>query len=207
MRRCGECGHWEPAGAPGCERCAALVDEIVEEGWRAFVEREFGTTDPPGERLIAEMVVDEPDRHPWRVVDAAYDRLTCPECGDRLSRGPAGCAPCDLANGFRYSAVEIDRPGVPPGNEHALRVNVAVTRRPYGISAAEVLLRRLSLPILLDGLLPTTAQAQATKAAANAGATESELAALVYGDWGRGQGREGPLPRARLKSGHSTSGS
>ncbi|MEU6724181.1 hypothetical protein ABZ917_10765 [Nonomuraea wenchangensis] len=186
MRRCEECGHWEPAGAPACARCAALVDEIVEEGWRAFVEREFGTADPPGERLIAEMVVDEPDRHPWRVVDAAYDRLTCPECGGRLSRGPAGCAPCDLANGFRYAAVEIDRPGVPPGNEHALRVNVAVTRRPYGVSAAEVLLRRLSLPILLDGLLPTTAQAQATKAAANAGATEAELAALVYGEWGRG---------------------
>ncbi|MEW9548534.1 hypothetical protein [Nonomuraea sp. NPDC050783] len=185
MRRCDGCGHWEPAGAHRCERCAALVDEIVEEGWRAFLEREFGTAAPPGERLVAEMVVDEPDRHPWRVVDAAYDRLTCPECGGRLSRGPATCASCNLADGFRYSAIEIDRPGVPPGNEHALRVNVAVTRRPGGVSAAEVLLRRLSLPILLDGLLPTRAQAQATKAAANDGATEAELAALVYGVWGR----------------------
>ncbi|WP_223167698.1 hypothetical protein [Nonomuraea sp. SYSU D8015] len=210
MRRCGECGHWEPAGAPGCARCARLVDEIVEEGWRAFLEREFGaaslgrravacvtsgapcerdhrhgTAESSDERLIAEMVVDEPDKHPWRVVDAAYDRLTCAECGGRLSRGPASCAACNLANGFRYSAVEIDRPGVPPGNEHALRVNVAVMRRPYGIPESEVLLRRLSLPVLLDGLLPTRAQAQATKAMANNGATEAELAALIYAEWGR----------------------
>ncbi|MDP4508481.1 hypothetical protein [Nonomuraea turcica] len=161
------------------------MDEIVEEGWRAFLEREFDTTEPSDERVIAEMVVDEPDKHPWRVVDAAYDRLTCAECGDRLSRGPATCAACNLAHGFRYSAIEIDRPGVPPGNEHALRVNVSVARRPYGISESEVLLRRLSLPILLDGLLPTTTQAQATKAMANKGATEAELAALIYAEWGR----------------------
>ncbi|WP_228011284.1 hypothetical protein [Nonomuraea phyllanthi] len=183
-RRCPECDHWEPAGAPGCPRCARTVDAIVEEGWRAFLEREFGTSDPPDERLIAEMVVDEPDKHPWRVVDAAYDRLTCPECGGRLSRGPAGCGPCDLANGFRYTAIEIDRPDVPPGNEHALRVNVAVTRRPSGVSASEVLLRRLSLPVLIEGGLPTRAQAQATKALANGGATEAELAALIYREWG-----------------------
>ncbi|MEV3979925.1 hypothetical protein [Nonomuraea sp. NPDC049758] len=183
MRRCEVCGHQEPAGAPDCDRCAGLVDELVEEGWRAFLLAEFGAVAPPDEQLIARMVVDEPDKHPWRVVDAAYDRLTCPECGGRLSRGPAGCASCDLANGFRYSAVEIDRPGVPPGNEHALRVNVAVTRRPYGIAATEVLVRRLSLPVLIEGRLPTTAQAQATKALARKGATEQELAAVIYADW------------------------
>ncbi|WP_245764977.1 hypothetical protein [Nonomuraea jiangxiensis] len=184
MRRCPDCGYWEPAGAPGCARCAERVDGIVEEGWRAFLEREFGTSELPDERLVAEMVVDEPDKHPWRVVDAAYDRLTCVECGDRLSRGPATCATCNQANGFRYVAVEIDRPGVPPGNEHALRVNVAVTRRPYGISDSEVLLRRLSLPVLLAGGLPTRAQAQATKAMAGKGATEAELAAAIYRGWG-----------------------
>jgi hypothetical protein len=165
------------------------VDEIVEAGWRAFLEREFGAVQPPDERLIAEMVADEPDQHLWRVVDAAYDRLTCGECGGRLSRGPASCAACNLANGFRYAAIEIDRPGVPPGNEHALRVNVAVTRRPDGNSASEVLLRRLSLPVLLEGRLPSTAQAQATKAMANKamannGATEEEIAAAIYGEWG-----------------------
>jgi hypothetical protein len=64
-------------------------------------------------------------------------------------------------------------------------VNVAVTRRPDGVSASEVLLRRLSLPVLLDGLLPTSAQAHATKAMANDGATEAELAAVIYAEWCR----------------------
>ncbi|MFG1680188.1 hypothetical protein ACGFNP_08435 [Nonomuraea sp. NPDC049269] len=161
------------------------MDTIVEDGWRAFLERDFGTAGQADERAIAEMVVDEPDRHPWRVVDAAYDRLTCPECGGRLSRGPAGCGPCDLANGFRYVAVEIDRPGVAPGNEHALRVNVSVVRRPYGISAVELLARRLALPILLEGLLPTTQQAQAARAMLNDGASAEEYDAFIHRTWGR----------------------
>ena len=146
--------------------------------------REFGTARSDDEVAIAEMVVDEPDRHLWRVVDGAYDRLTCRECGGRLSRGPAGCAACDLADGFRYVAVEVDRAGVPRGNEHALRVNVAVVRRPYGISELEVLGRRLSLPVLLDGRLPTTAQAQAAREMLNRGATAAEFSAFVRREWG-----------------------
>ncbi|GAA3184084.1 hypothetical protein [Nonomuraea roseoviolacea] len=184
MRRCEECALWEPAGAPGCARCARLVDEIVEEGWRAFLAREFPEVGPQEERAIAELVTDEPDRHQWRVVDAAYDRLTCGECGGGLGRGPVGCGPCDLANGFRFIAVETDRPHVPPGNEHALRVNVAAVRRPHWVSEGELLLRRLSLPVLLEGRLPTTAQAQATRALYNEGASMERIVAAVY-DWGR----------------------
>jgi len=161
-----------------------VVDEIVEAGWREYVEREFGGLATEEERVVAEMVVDEVDGHLWRVVDAAYDRLGCEECGRRLSRGPAGCSACDLAHGFRYAAREVDRPGVPPGNEHALRVNVSVVRRPYGVSEGELLLRRLSLPVLLEGLLPTRQQAQATKALYRKGAGVDELTAAVYDGWG-----------------------
>ncbi|MFF4779593.1 hypothetical protein ACFY05_42945 [Microtetraspora fusca] len=160
------------------------MDEIVESGWREFVTQEFGTLTATDERDIAEMVVDEPNRHLWRVVDAAYDRLTCTECGNRLSRGPAGCTGCDLANGFRYVAIEIDRPGVPPGNEHALRVNISVVRRPSGISWREVLGRRLFLPYLLDGYLPTTRQAQAARALLNVGGTAEDLAEYLNLAWG-----------------------
>lgn len=135
------------------------MDAILEEEWDAFLVRE-GLSDEPE---VAALVAEEPDRYDWRVVDAALDRLVCSECGGPLSRGPVGCAPCELAHGFRYGAVETDRPGVRPGNEHAVRVNVSVVRRPQGISEREVLIRRLLLPGLLSGELPSTGQAQAAR--------------------------------------------
>jgi hypothetical protein len=164
LRRCTECGDYEYGGAPACDTCRALVDGIVEEEWSLFLrhwnvdaERD---QDQAQEKTLAEMVAAEPDQHDWRIVDAAYDRLTCSECGERLSRGPIGCSACDLAHGFRYAAIETDRPGAQPGNEHGVRVNVSVVRRPQTTSEGELLARRLVLPLLLIGLLPTTDQAQ-----------------------------------------------
>jgi hypothetical protein len=178
LRRCPACGGWEYGGVPDCPRCAALVDGIVEDAWREFVVREFGADRAVDERTVAEMVAEEPDRHDWRVVDAALDRLTCEECGGPLGRR-AGCPRCDLAHGFRYAAVETDRPGVPRGNEHAIRVNVSVVRCPRGVSAPELLTRRLFLPALLAGFLPATEQAQRVGALAKRGATAGELARLL----------------------------
>ncbi|WP_157522539.1 hypothetical protein [Herbidospora cretacea] len=145
------------SGAPDCVDCLALVDEVVESAWRAF-SAEYGS---PDELTLAEMVLDEPQCHDWRVVDAAMDRLPCPECGSPPGRGPAGCGPCDLAHGFRFSAAETDREGVPPGNEHAIRVNVAIVRNPHRSgSAADLWGRRAMLAPLLVGWLPPTAEAQ-----------------------------------------------
>ncbi|SDK59075.1 hypothetical protein [Streptomyces indicus] len=162
VRRCAACGEYAYGGAPDCAACRALVDAIVEEPWEAFV-RASGAG-PGEERDLAELVLGEPDRHDWRVVDAAYDRLTCEDCGERLARGPAGCAGCERAHSFRYAAIETDRPGVPAGNEHAVRVNVSVVRRPQMTSAAELLVRRKLLPLLLVGFLPTTREAQRVSA-------------------------------------------
>lgn len=157
-RPCAECGGSEYGGAPACTACRALVDGIVEDEWAGFLRRWDVGDDQ--ETALAEMVAAEPDRHDWRVVDAALDRLVCADCGDRLGRGPVGCPACDRAHGFRYAAIETDRPGVPRGNEHAVRVNVSVVRRPHVTSAGELLLRRLLLPVLLVGFLPTTEEAQ-----------------------------------------------
>ncbi|SHJ44821.1 hypothetical protein SAMN05421803_10696 [Nocardiopsis flavescens] len=156
-RRCTGCGGYEYGGAPACDVCRALVDGVVEEGWAEFA-RDFG--EEADEEELAALVAAEPDRHDWRVLDGALDRLVCTGCGGRLGRGPVGCGPCDLAHGFRYVALEPDRPGVPPGNEHAVRVNVSVVRRPHVTSENELLLRRSALPGLLAGLLPTTEEAQ-----------------------------------------------
>ncbi|WP_437096209.1 hypothetical protein [Streptomyces sp. enrichment culture] len=159
VRRCAECGGYEYSGAPVCTACRELVDSMVEDEWSAFLHR-WDAGGSQEAAALAETVAAEPDRHDWRVVDAVLDRLVRSECGDRLGRGPVGCSACDLAHGFRYAAIETDRPGVPPGNEHAIRVNVPVVRRPQVTSENEVLARRLLLPLLLVGLLPTVEAAQ-----------------------------------------------
>ncbi|MEV0083142.1 hypothetical protein [Saccharopolyspora sp. NPDC050642] len=176
--RCGECGGHEYSGAPDCTRCRTLVDDVVEEEWRRF--RAEWAEEPEAE--VAGLVVAEPDRHDWRVVDAALDRIACDECGGRLGRGPMDCAACNLAHGFRYAAVETDRPGASPLNEHAVRVNVSVVRRPQMTSAQELLVRRLLLPALLVGFLPTTAEAQRVSALVKGGATQDRVVELID-DW------------------------
>jgi hypothetical protein len=163
LRRCAECGGYEYSGAPACAACRALVDGVVEEEW-AVLLCHWDVSGSEQQVALAEMVAAEPDRHDWRVVDAALDRLVCADCGDRLGRGPVGCAACELAHGFRYAAIETDRPGAPPGNEHAVRVNVSVVRRPHVTSENELLVRRLLLPLLLVGFMPTTEQAQRVSA-------------------------------------------
>ncbi|MFI6497691.1 hypothetical protein [Nonomuraea typhae] len=178
MRRCQDCGGVEYGGAPSCARCANLVDALVEDGYRAFLAE----TGLPDEPEPAEMVVAEIKPYDWRVVDAAFDRLTCAQCGDRRGRGPAGCQPCDLDEGFRYAARETDRPGVPPMNEHAVRVGVAVVRNAHRHSPRALLGWRLGLPVVLDGRMFTTDEAQNLRARINKGAGYDELAAELL-EW------------------------
>ncbi|GAA2771871.1 hypothetical protein GCM10020219_047090 [Nonomuraea dietziae] len=106
MERCVECGRWPYAGAPGCRRCLALVDRIIEDGYQAFLKE----LDLEDDVAVAEMIVEEIKGYDWRVVDGAFERLTCGACGSRRGRGPKDCPPCELDEGFRYSAREVDRP-------------------------------------------------------------------------------------------------
>ncbi|MFI9402069.1 hypothetical protein [Nocardia sp. NPDC052316] len=182
LLRCDECGGYEYGGAPDCRRCRLLVDDIIEDEWYHF----FSQWQGEDERDVARLIAAEPDRHDWRIVDAALDRIVCDECGSRLSRGPMNCSACNLAHGFRYAAIESDRPGVPPGNEHAIRVNISVVRRPQLTSAQELLARRLFLPALLVGFLPTTAQAQRISTMIKSDPAPQQASALVD-DWFRNQ--------------------
>ncbi|MEV0687703.1 hypothetical protein AB0I35_27950 [Nocardia sp. NPDC050378] len=175
LARCVECGGYEYGGVPGCGRCRLLVDGIVEQQWRLFL------TDWPteSELEVAELVAAEPDRHDWRIVDGALDQLVCEECGSHLGSGPVDCSACHRAHGFRYAAIETDRPGVPQGNEHAIRVNISVVRRPHVTSAQELLARRLLLPALLVGFLPTIAQAQRISAMIKSDPTPERASAVL----------------------------
>ncbi|MFD1937667.1 MULTISPECIES: hypothetical protein [Nonomuraea] len=179
MERCAECGRWPYGGAPECRRCLALADSVVENGYQAFLA-EHGLDDDPA---LAEMIVDEIKGYDWRVVDAAYERLTCTECGNSRGRGPSGCGPCDLDEGFRYAAREVDRPGVMSRNEHAIRVGIAVLRNGHRHSPMALLSWQIGLPLVLGGQMPTTPQAQAVRARINKGATYEELAAARVPDY------------------------
>jgi hypothetical protein len=56
---------------PKCDRCRRLVEEIIEGEWqRFFLDWQ---SEPATE--VAQLVAAEPDRHDWRVVDAALDRI------------------------------------------------------------------------------------------------------------------------------------
>lgn len=148
------------------ERLAAAIAGIeseVDAAW-AQLRAEFPGA---GDAELAELVLQDTSEHPWRLVDAAMARTACRECGAQLGAGRRGCAACDLADGFRFAAREVDRPGVPRGNEHAIRVASAVARTRDRYAPRARAGYELLLPDLIDGTLPTTPEAQAFQALIN----------------------------------------
>lgn len=131
------------------------------------LRNEWGADVPDAE--LAGLVLDDPSQHLWRTVDAALDRSICPQCGSALGSGQRGCPPCDFADGIRFGAQEPDRPGVPPGNEHAVRVAVTVVRFPHRWPAEAVAGNRIYLPLFAAGDMPTKSQRYALLAALRAG--------------------------------------
>ncbi|WET76598.1 hypothetical protein P3102_20995 [Amycolatopsis sp. QT-25] len=153
-----------PRGGGPAEALVA-VEASIEDRWRRLLEEYGVTAGTEAESDLVELVVTDTSVFEWRVVDAAYDRVDCTDCGNALGAGPTGCGKCDHATGFRFAAIETDKPATPPGTEHALRVATAVarTRHRYGVRARCGF--ELGLPLFLQGELPGTAQAQACRAA------------------------------------------
>lgn len=139
----------------------------LDHGWAGLLAELRVAPGSSDETALAWLVMDDPAAHDWRVVDAALDRLTCPECGAALTRGATSCGRCSYYNGLRFVAREVDRPNVPRGNEHAIRVAFAVAHTRDRYSPRARVGYELLLPALLAGDLPTTPQAQAAKALIN----------------------------------------
>ena len=144
------------------------VENSIDTCWQAFREELGVTAGTPDERTLAETVMQDPSEFDWRIVDGALKQLTCNNCGSGLGTGPLGCPACDQANGYRFAGREVDRPGVPAGNEHALRVSSAVARTRDRYTPRARCGYELVLPDLLAGALPTTVEAQRGKALINA---------------------------------------
>jgi hypothetical protein len=154
------------------------VEDSIDDAWRRFRAESGITAGTADERALAEVVLQDTSEFDWRVVDGALKQLLCPDCDESLGAGPTGCASCDQANGLRFAAREVDRAGVPPGNEHAIRVSSAVARTRHRYSARARTGYELFLPDLLEGALPTTPQAQRMKALVNQ-LTDDELEQLL----------------------------
>ena len=144
------------------------VENSIDTCWQAFHEELGVTAGTPDERTLAETVMQDPSEFDWRIVDGALKQLTCNNCGSGLGTGPLGCPACDQANGYRFAGREVDQPGVPAGNEHAIRVSSAVARTRDRYTPRARCGFELVLPDLLAGALPTTVEAQRLKALINA---------------------------------------
>ncbi|GIH15744.1 hypothetical protein [Rugosimonospora africana] len=149
---------------------ARVIDRLETElarAWADLLTDQRIAAGSPDETALCWLVVEDPAAHDWRVVDAALDRLSCADCGHILTRGPAACERCGFHHNMRFGAREVDRAGVPPGNEHAIRVAFAVARARARYSPRARVGYELVLPALVAGALPTTPQAQAAKALIN----------------------------------------
>lgn len=154
------------------------VEDSINAAWTGFCADSGVGPGTAEARELAEIVLQDTSEFDWRVVDGALNQLTCPDCGATLGAGEVGCASCDQANGYRFAARETDRPGVPVGNEHAIRVSSAVARTRHRYSPRARTGYELLLPDLLAGALPTTAEAQYAKHLVNR-FSDDELERLI----------------------------
>src|SRR5688500_18621854 len=109
-------------------RAVTEVEVSLAAAWDALLRQRGVEPGTATEQELSSAVADDPAGHDWPVYDAALLRLICAECGSPLAAGPPSCPQCELHVGLRFGAQETDRAGVPPGNEHAVRVASAVAR-------------------------------------------------------------------------------
>ncbi|MER7332156.1 MULTISPECIES: hypothetical protein [unclassified Micromonospora] len=153
--------------SPSLAQTIGEIEAELDLAWARLLGEWDVACGSPEETALSWLVIDNPEEHDWRIVDAALDRLMCTECGSTLTRGPASCQRCTYYHEVRFAAREVDRPNVPAGNEHAIRVSFAVARSRTRYSARARVGYELVLPSLVAGDLPTTKHAQAGKALIN----------------------------------------
>ena len=158
-----------PTDSATARSAESVLVEEAEARIHAWTELRRRLDLPGPDAEIAALVGDDAAAHTWREVDAALDRRRCDDCETALGAGRRGCAACDAADGGRFAAIERDRPGVPPGNEHALRVATVVVRHPHRWPEVAVTADRSYLPLFAAGDLPTKTQRYALLAAVRAG--------------------------------------
>jgi hypothetical protein len=150
--------------------------------WQALLLREQIQPRTEDEMLLAQLVLDEVEHHPWSCVDWAMRLIRCKTCGQELGGGPTECSECAATFGNAlWSEMVAGRRGEVTGNEHALHVGRFILRHPHRYPTNAVTAWRYAMPRLLTGWLPATEEAQRTMALIKAGRlteVEAELQLL-----------------------------
>jgi hypothetical protein len=162
----------------GPESALIEIERSIDTAWVQARQDSPVRSDEEAARLV----LADPSRHPWRLVDAALDRLRCPDCDAKLGSGIRGCPSCDLADGFRFTGRESDRDGVPPGNEHAIRVSTAVLRAPRRYPTWAVRANEIHLPLFVEGQMPTRREQEAMLAGWQRGVTFDVAGARTFSE-------------------------
>jgi hypothetical protein len=168
-----------------CPGCHEAIERHWLADWDAFPAREQIQPSSEEEIQFARIVLDEGERHLWSVLDIAMTHLVCGECGSELGGGPPDCTECAAAWGVTLWAEALaGRNGLATFNEHALHVGRMILRHPHRQSANIIAAWSRTMPRLLTGWLPSTADAQAFMALIKAGRlaeVDAELARLDQG--------------------------
>ncbi|HYF94570.1 MAG TPA: hypothetical protein VD969_20355 [Symbiobacteriaceae bacterium] len=190
---CAECGR--PAGEnySTCSGCRRTIDRIWDADWDALLAAEGIAAGSEDERLLAAVVFQEYDKHPWTVLDKALTFLRCGSCGSELGGGPADCQECQMAFGHtlmaEWEALQI---GLVTRNEHAIHIGRWILRHPHRFSAKVADGIRFSMPLLITGAEPPTAKTGQAAYALYFEGKEAEAERLWEAERERGGGRKAP---------------
>jgi hypothetical protein len=158
---CPSCGEATGKNYAHCHHCHDAVERFWLADWHAFLDHEQILPESADERLVAQIVLDEGERHPWTLIDGAMTLLICNTCGNELGGGPSDCTECASAWGVAlWSETVAGRNGLVTFNEHALHVGRMILRFPHRQSANIIAAWSRTMPRLLTGWLPTTGTAQ-----------------------------------------------
>jgi hypothetical protein len=177
VQTCAACGEALGGGYANCGDCFAAVEQIWEADWAALLAQVGIAPGTEEELALAQRVIDSFGRHPWTVMDMAMRRLTCEECGGELGEGFPDCFECSAAFG---ASIQAEFGATP--NEHALHIGRWILRFPHRSSENIVIAWKMSVPRLLTGWLPTTAEAQRAMDQIKVGEVEAVRAAMKQVD-------------------------
>lgn len=167
---CPQCHAPLGTNYPDCPACFDAIERYWLADWYAFLDEEEIKPNSEEERLFAQVVFDEGERHLWTVINIALTLLTCTACSSELGGGPADCAECASAWGVAlWAEVVAGREGFVTPNEHALHVGRMILRHPHRQSRNIIEAWSRTVPRLLTGWLPTTESAQRYMALVKAG--------------------------------------